>query len=363
MFKWHVLLMAGLIVLGVSCQKDYDVTQPKADVDLPSAEVLQMISATAELPFDASEQLPDAIETRNELSIIDYLEFKPEFSVLLQAINRLPGLALLLDNPLLQVTVFAPENDAFNAFLSANGFASVDEVPLPVLNQILSYHVLLGRMDIDWFKNYMATLGYADCEFGGRLDLYAEVIDPRNAVLNGTTNITRGNLFVGRSFVHVIDQVLPIPMIPDFVTLDPDFSILVEALIRPDLSTDFVVALLGEGPFTVFAPTNEAFVALLDSNPDWNSLDDIPTEVLETVLSYHVVPNDNLALHELSLGTTAETLATDADGNPLTLTSEVEGTSIQIVAGSSTATILDGIRAEIQSNNGVIHAIDTVLLP
>jgi len=359
MFKWHGLLAVSLIVLSVSCQKDYDFSQPEVKVNLPSESVLHMISATADLPYEA----PQTVEARNDLSIIDYFEFKPEFSVFLQAINRLPGLALVLDNPLIQVTVFAPENDAFNAFLSANGFASVDEVPLDVLNQLLSYHVLLGRMDIDWFKSYMGTLAYADCENGGRLDIYAEVIDPRNAVLNGFVNITRGNLFVGRSFVHVIDQVLPLPMLPDFITLDPNFSMLVDALVRVDLSTDFIIALLAEGPFTVFAPTNEAFQALLDTNPDWNSVSDIPADVLETVLSYHVVPDQNLALQALSAGRTMETLATDGMGNALTLSSSVTETSIQITGGSSTAIILDGIRAEIQSNNGVIHAIDTVLLP
>ena len=74
--------------------------------------------------------------------------------------------------------------------------------------------------------------------------------------------------------------------IVDLASADSNLSILVQALQRADL----VSALQEDGALTVFAPTNEAFQALLDSKAAWNSLDDIPVETLKSVLLYHVLP-------------------------------------------------------------------------
>src|SRR6056297_4167174 len=68
-------------------------------------------------------------------------------------------------------------------------------------------------------------------------------------------------------------------------------------------------ALSGEGPFTVFAPDNAAFQALLDSNDDWNELADIPVATLETVLSYHVSSAGNVRSTDLMDNMAVPTLA------------------------------------------------------
>ena len=78
------------------------------------------------------------------------------------------------------------------------------------------------------------------------------------------------------------------PSAVDFAVDNADFSSLVAALTQADL----VSTLQGDGPFTIFAPNNAAFQALLDSNADWNALSDIPTDVLTSVLTYHVVAGD-----------------------------------------------------------------------
>ncbi|EIM77174.1 fasciclin repeat-containing protein [Nitritalea halalkaliphila LW7] len=106
------------------------------------------------------------------------------------------------------------------------------------------------------------------------------------------------------------------PMILDQSIVDialetDDVSILVQALQAADL----VGALQGPGPFTVFAPTNAAFENLLASNPDWSSLSDIPTDLLTSVLTFHVVEG-RIAAATLSEGTMLETL----NGEQLTIT-------------------------------------------
>lgn len=131
--------------------------------------------------------------------------------------------------------------------------------------------------------------------------------------------------------------------IVDIALGDPDFSTLVLALETADL----VETLQGEGPFTVFAPTNDAFDTLL------NELDITAEELLaqpdlEQVLTYHVVPGNVLA-GDLTDGMTADTvngeeLTFDLSGDPMVNDAMI-------------------ITTDIEASNGVIHAIDTVLVP
>ena len=121
-----------------------------------------------------------------------------------------------------------------------------------------------------------------------------------------------------------------------------DFSTLVEAVTAADLAE----TLSGEGPYTVFAPTNEAFDALPDGALDELLAD---TEQLTEVLTYHVVPTSAMAA-DLSDGQELETVQGDM------LTVSIDGDTVMI--GDATVTM-----ADVEASNGVIHAIDTVLMP
>ncbi|MGM0620821.1 MAG: fasciclin domain-containing protein, partial [Bacteroidota bacterium] len=138
----------------------------------------------------------------------------------------------------------------------------------------------------------------------------------------------------------------------DIAISDDNFSILVAALTREDLTIDFVSALTGEGPFTVFAPTNAAFAALLDELGA-SSLGDIDTETLEAVLQMHVLAG-NVMSADLSEGLAAETLL----GQELTFSLEGGATLTDPNGRVSNITAVD-----IEAQNGVVHVIDTVILP
>ena len=84
--------------------------------------------------------------------------------------------------------------------------------------------------------------------------------------------------------------------IVDLAVNAPQLSSLVQALTIADAAgANFIPTLSGTGPFTVFAPDNDAFQALLDSEPTWNSLNDIPEAVLIQVLANHVIVGENIA--------------------------------------------------------------------
>jgi uncharacterized surface protein with fasciclin (FAS1) repeats len=126
-----------------------------------------------------------------------------------------------------------------------------------------------------------------------------------------------------------------------------DFSTLVQALKAADL----VEALQGEGPFTVFAPTNAAFDKLPDGQLE-SLLKEENKSQLQAILQYHVVP--------------AKAMAADVAG--MSEAETLQGKMVQIQAGDDGVQLMGQNSAmvtttDVEASNGVIHVIDTVLLP
>ena len=158
-------------------------------------------------------------------------------------------------------TVFAPTNDAFSAFLTANNFANLEAVPVATLKQILLNHVVTGEV-----KSTALTTGYVktNATFGtttSNLSLFVNTAS--GVVLNDGIKVTSADNIAKNGVVHIVDKVIGIPSVVTAAVSNPNFSTLVSALTRSDLGVDYVAVLSGTGPFTVFAPTNDAFTALL----------------------------------------------------------------------------------------------------
>ncbi|NBC96223.1 MAG: fasciclin domain-containing protein [Deinococcus-Thermus bacterium] len=119
-----------------------------------------------------------------------------------------------------------------------------------------------------------------------------------------------------------------------------------ETLVAAVQAAGLVETLKGEGPFTVFAPTDAAFAALPEGTVE-GLLED--TEALTGILTYHVVPGAVMA-GDLSDGMTAET---------------VNGDTIEISISDGTVMVDDATvtTADIEASNGVIHVIDSVIMP
>jgi len=136
--------------------------------------------------------------------------------------------------------------------------------------------------------------------------------------------------------------------IVDIASANPDFSTLVAALTKADL----VSSLQGNGPFTVFAPTNAAFTELF-ADLGVSGLDDLSAEALKPILLYHV-----LGVKVLSSGLTdgyVNTLSSGPDQTKISL--EVNKQNVKL-NGSASITAADFL-----ASNGVIHVLDKVLLP
>ncbi|MFO8143660.1 MAG: fasciclin domain-containing protein, partial [Dehalococcoidales bacterium] len=157
--------------------------------------------------------------------------------------------------------------------------------------------------------------------------------------------VTITDIEASNGVIHVIDTVL-IPeeeqTIVDIAVADDRFETLVAALQAADL----VETLQGEGPFTVFAPTDGAFDKLPAGTVE-ALLDDIPA--LTDILLYHVVSGKVMAADVVNLSS-----ATTLQGSDVTITVE---------HGNVYINDAEVIITDIEGSNGVIHVIDTVLIP
>lgn len=272
-------------------------------------------------------------------TVLEPAYFSEDFTTLIEAAVKADVVGTILDADAL--TIFAPTNAAFE-----EAGVVVADLEATTLASVLTYHVVGAKVLSTGIPSDAATLE------GG--SIYFSLTDGGNFI-NGATEITAVDIESGTGVVHVIDNVL-MPPVGDVVALaqdlsdkmDGEFSSLIAALTAADL----VTTLQGDGPFTVFAPTNAAFQELLDSNADWTELADIPVETLTSVLTYHVV---SARAYSVDLAG-----AVDANNGIGT----VEGSSLTFDLGELTINGSANITGvNYHASNGVIHVIDEVVLP
>ncbi len=281
--------------------------------------------------------------------IVDVAASTPNLSTLVAAVQK-AGLVDALKNTGMK-TVFAPTNDAFQALLDANAdWSSLDDIPVATLQSVLLFHVLGSRVaSTDLSDTYVNTLA-----IGPNSEPLSLQVETTGAIeFNGDAAPVTVDVAASNGIIHIIDKVMLPPNVVTVALNNAGFTNLVAALTDARHSTDFVSILSGTGPFTIFAPTNEAFQALLDSEASWNSLADIPIATLDAVLKYHVISGANVQGDELTDGTV------EAIAGTIT----ISGTSINTSSDQNVPILIGAATNDVQGSNGVIHAIGSVLLP
>lgn len=254
---------------------------------------------------------------------------QPTFSTLNVALAR-TGLAGVVSRN--QLTVFAPTDEAFAAIgLNNRNIASV-----PNLREILLYHVVGGPV----FSNQLSN-GFVPTLNGAAVEINLE-----SGVMVNDANVIAADIKARNGVIHAIDKVLfpPTENIVEIAAGNDNFSILVAAVTAAGLAD----VLAGDGPFTVFAPTNAAFEALPEGTVE--ALLNDPA-ALTNILLYHVV--------------SGRVYSSDLSNGPVTTfggkTFLVNANEFKITDG--TGGVANIIAANIQGTNGVIHVIDKVILP
>ncbi len=242
-------------------------------------------------------------------------------------------------------TVFAPINSAFTAFTNPDGNE---------LNTILANHVIAGSAALSGGLMNMYVNSAATNADGDALSLYINTDD--GVTLNGTSHVVIADIVATNGIIHAVDAVIDLPKVTTFATADPTFATLVAALTAYPSFT-YVNALQtpngsSPAPFTVFAPTNEAFTTLL-TDLGLTGLSEIPEGTLASVLELHVIAGANVRAEDLE----------GLDGANVTT---LGGQDIVIDAGTPAVIGPDAVSnpivaTNVQAMNGVIHAISRVI--
>ncbi len=284
-----------------------------------------------------------------QLDVVDTAIATPQLSSLVAALQAADGDLVTLLRGSGPFTVLAPTNDAFSAFLNANGFTQLSEVPTDVLAQILLNHVISADVSAADLVSLSGAdgKGYTRTNASGAGNENVSILFDTNGALprfNNTASVVSAdlaNISTSNGTVHVIDAVLGLPDIVDHAINNDNFTSLTGAL----TSENLVSTLQGAGPFTVFAPTNDAFAGF--TNPNGNALSNI---LLNHVLIGTTAISTGLASGYVSTG------ATNADGDALSLYVNVGENGSVMLNGSSMVAVTDVV-----GTNGVIHVVDNVI--
>lgn len=325
------------------------------NLSLTNTNGIQVNGANVISPFDV-EATNGVIHTIDQVlvpadiaqfvnTILEPAYFNNNFTTLVEAVVKADLVGAILNSPAL--TIFAPTNDAFS-----NAGINVSDTDVQTLTSVLTYHVVGAKVMSTQIPREAETLN-------GNM-LYFSLVSSGNFI-NGNTQITAVDIESGNGVVHVLSDVLLPPsgnIVETAIELSGsgEFTSLIAALSRTanegTADQNLIEVLSGQGPFTVFAPTNAAFQAVLDSNDDWNTLNDIPLETLIAVLTYHVVPARAFDKDLEQAVSPAGELPT-ANGQNL----KFDLNNLMINSTSK----ITGVNYN--TTNGVIHVIDNVLIP
>jgi uncharacterized surface protein with fasciclin (FAS1) repeats len=328
----QILTAGSLALLLAACSDDNITVQPSGD--------------DPELTGPADGRNQDIVQTAIEAGT---------FTVLTTALE-VTGLDAVLADTDRQFTVFAPTDAAFAAL----GDNTITELLNDVesLSNILLYHVIADA-EID--AQTAISLAGQSVSMANNQDTNLSLDGMRLFINDSEVVIT--DVVASNGIIHVIDKVLSPPAeTPDAVEpepQDPELTDLVNTALAAGNFTTLAAALeatdlisvLGDETrnFTVFAPTDEAFAALGKDTVDALLAD---PDALRDILLYHVLADNTVdAATAISLaGTTVET----ANGEDIALTLD---------EGNLFVNMSKVIATDVLASNGIIHVIDTVLIP
>ena len=297
---------------------------------------------------DANVTLPDVMTSNGIIHVIDKVLMPSDAPNDIPRTAQCTGIhdslvAAVIQAELLETlqgqgpfTVFAPTDQAFTD--AGIDLASLDTPEgKAILSDILLYHVVAGNVPSSAVTECMS----ADAVNGQPLSFTVN-----GGVMVNDANVSLPDVATSNGVIHVIDKVLMPTDTPNDIPRTAQCTGQHNSLVSSVIQAELLETLQGDGPFTVFAPTDQAFI---DANIDLASLDNPEGKAaLADILLYHVLDG------EVPAANVTDCLsATTINGNPLSFT---VGDTVMVNGATVTAT-------DVPTSNGIIHVIDKVLLP
>jgi uncharacterized surface protein with fasciclin (FAS1) repeats len=282
-----------------------------------------------------------------EENIVEIAASNEDFTTLVTALDA-AGLVETLEGEG-PFTVFAPTDEAFANLPEGTLESLLNDIP--ALQSVLLYHVVPGNV----MAADVVQLESADTALGEPVSIRVE----DGMVYVNEAQVVVTDIEASNGVIHVIDAVIVPPaedeaMMAEAAPAQQTMDIVETAVANGNFNTlatalteaGLVETLQGEGPFTVFAPTDDAFAALPEGTLE-SLLNDIPA--LTDILLYHVVAGEVMAEDVVQLDSADTVLG--------------EQVSITVEDGNVYVNEAQVIITDVEASNGVIHVIDAVLIP
>jgi uncharacterized surface protein with fasciclin (FAS1) repeats len=281
-------------------------------------------------------------DSNKKMDIVDTAVSAKMFNTLVAAVKAADLVAVLKsDGPF---TVFAPTDDAFAKLPKGTVETLLKPENKDMLISILKYHVVAGKVE----AKQVVGLSSAKTVQGQNVSI---MVKDGSVFLNNSTKVIKTDIGATNGVIHVIDSVLmpPKEMSAEMDIVDTAVSTkMFNTLVAAVQAAGLVDTLKGDGPFTVLAPTDAAFAKLPEGTVE-NLLKPENKDMLVKILTYHVISGKVEA----------------ADVVKLKSAKTVQGSNIKIKVKKGNVMINKSkvIKTDVQASNGVIHVIDTVLMP
>ena len=311
------------------------------------------------LPFtlmscDKDDDNMDTTPDTTPMDIVEIATSNSDFDSLVVALSTADLVSVFQGDNSGPYTVFAPTNDAFVMLLNDLGVNRISDIDKATLNKVLTYHVLDGSVASTDLSDDMVVRTLSGNTFVVNLDGGTPMI---NSDASTAANITSVDIEATNGMIHVLDKVI-LPTMPANAPTDDivetavaaGFDSLAVALTQTGLLSMFQGDMTG--PYTVFAPTNQAFKDLLAAL-SVSSISEIDNTTLSAVLQYHVV-DGIVASAQLFNNMEIPML----DGNNV-MVDRANGAKLK----ANQTMDVSITTADVWSTNGIVHVIDKVMLP
>lgn len=282
--------------------------------------------------------------------LFQVLSQQENLSLFADAVNR-TGFSPIIQKEQLNFTLFAPNNAAFTTFLQESGYAALSEVPAQELTNLVGYHVTFGLS----LGSSLDSARLVDTFDDRKIFVFASSNSP-TITLNNQAQVVETNKIASNGIIHTLDKVLtpPTHSLAGYIALRataelPEFTLLNAALQRAGL-VDFLSN--PKNALTLFSPTDAAF-----NTAGYTTVEAIENEdpaVLRNILQYHL-----LSMYRFT-NMLPNGEITTLQGNKVSV--NADNRSIKGVANSEAANLLTNEQDRL-ATNGILHAIDAVLLP
>lgn len=297
------------------------------------------VAALAGAAFAQEEPAPSTPD------LVTLLANQTELSNLTQYLNLFPDFTAQLGG-LENITLLAPNNEAFAEFLNSTAGSALAEGDAELITALFSYHVINGTFanlsEAQFVPTLLSPGQFANVSGGQRLGVYDN--DGDLEIVSGllsVANVTGEALNFTGGVLHIIDSVLIVPANVSETATELNLTAAVGALVNLTLADTVDTT----EDITVFVPNNEAFAAIGSALPN------LTMEELTSILTYHVVAGTVGYSNLLENGTQLETL---------------QGTNVTITVTEDDGVFVNGARVvvpDVLVANGVVHVIDNVLNP